>query len=261
MCPTICDTRPAAPRGPGPSLAPAGSSLAPAGSSLAPENWRGPPRSRGADIGSGAGPFSGPSPEAQTQMRAIGAGWLLTFTDLAALLLALFILILSMRTPPSFEGVLTARDRALRPAQASPRAPRLRLEPIRDTDYLGTILFNALKQTAAGQQVRMRPTSEGLLLRAPLDLWTATGGGPLDDVSAALDRVARGLQIRVHVPAGLRGAGLGGEARGEAFGIGLAFARRLRETGFTGAVAVLLGPPARGTGWTIDLVVDDHGTE
>ncbi len=193
-------------------------------------------------------------------MPAARQAWLITFADLLALLLALFVLLQSFRVPSPSGSRLLPEDRVAGPLE-SMGEPRLRLQAPQHTDYLGTILFTALRNGEAGRQIDLRLTPGALLMRAPLEVWTGgqSGREPLRDVAGILQRVTEELTVRVHVPTALRGAGMTRQVRLEALDIGDRFAARLRAAGFQGRVAVVLGPPGGQVGWTLDIVMDRYG--
>ncbi len=185
---------------------------------------------------------------------------MVTFADLLALLLALFVLLQTFRAgAPS--GPRPMGEIRLAGPTAAPDGPRLRLQAPAQTDYLGTVLFTALRNGPAGRLIDLRLVPGALLLRAPLAVWTGTRGGrePLRDVAGVLQRVVDGLTVRVHLPTALRGPGLDRRLRLEALEVGERFAGRLRAAGFRGRIAVVLGPPGGAAGWTLDILVDRDG--
>ncbi len=186
--------------------------------------------------------------------------WLVVFADLLALLIALFVLILSTRTPPVLTPPRNGGAEDAPVLEAIRKPPSLRLSPVTDTDYLGPVLFNALSEAGLSRVVETRLLRNGVLLRARLSAWTRGPAGqePARDVVAVLERLGNRVDLRIHVPTSLRGSGLSALTREQALVQGRSFARRLQGMGLTRNLTVLLGSTGDGGDWLVDIIVVRH---
>lgn len=117
--------------------------------------------------------------------RSADARWLITFADLAAVMVAFFVLLFSMAEVDSdkWEGATTAFDRQFRiseatvtprPVESSNITQRVE-EPALDLRYLELLIGQQLKEHEVLQDVRMAVSADRLALDFPGELVFASG--------------------------------------------------------------------------------------
>ncbi len=174
--------------------------------------------------------------------RAAGQAWLMTFTDLVALMLAFFVLLFSMSQieQGKWQGLVDALASDL---NTLPKAEEVKpaveyhpeeeaLVPGADLDYLTPVLREQIAAHSLLGQARIHRTAERLVISLPVGLLYGDGAAvPAPravELGAALVSVLRNLDNTIEVEAHLEGAGAAGARRA---GWELALARA---TAFTG---------------------------
>ncbi|MCC6471169.1 MAG: flagellar motor protein MotB [Alphaproteobacteria bacterium] len=184
-----------------------------------------------------------PAPNASGMLKG---GWLLTLTDCILLLLAFFVMLVSMSSVKNerwreFSASLAG---ALRPITAYDPRPFPRpfalsdaSAGIRDVDYMAVLLANTVARERALAGFALARTAEGLAIRPPADVWQGDGVGPAGQAAAAmlaerLRLVENELIVRV---------GVAPDSAGWARAMlrGVALADGLRRGGYPRAIAVL----------------------
>ncbi len=205
-----------------------------------------------------------------------GASWLVSFADLLAILLAIFILIHSVQTDEVSAGGDNGGETG--PRTAEPPGPVLRLDYGTDTDYLSSLLGNALDDLGLADRVELVVLSREVLIRAPLDVWTDGVGPdlrlpgravrpmaetPLGALAGFLGRLSNRVDLRIHPRTGLRGGRLPAQAREETLKRGLRAADLMMSAGLAHPPGVVIASGGEGEAlkWVLDVVVDRHGRE
>ena len=128
----------------------------------------------------------------QSQEPAInGRAWMITFTDLVALLLAFFVLLFSMSSvrPDSWRVAIDSLSRTLNPTRVDKAVPSAvpfnigTTFPKRgsDLDYLATVLNEALREDALLSSTRIIRSADRLIVALPGDLLFANGRAELSE--------------------------------------------------------------------------------
>lgn len=156
-----------------------------------------------------AGPASWNAP----RKGGSAGGWMVTFTDLVALLLTFFVMIFAMSTVQvnDWQNLTKSLRRELSSVVGTPTAtPTLQLDaptaeraPGTDLDYLFELLQGQLRETPALDQARMRLGDGRLYVSLPADLLFGTGSHRLTDPAAeavfAIGGVLRNLTNEIEV--------------------------------------------------------------
>lgn len=191
----------------------------------------------------------------QRRGRGSGGGnaWMVTFTDLIALLIAFFVLIFSMSQvePRRWDGLVRALSRDLNTVEATEsRRPVLEFQvpdetrrPGIDLDYLETLLRDQLAENATLAQARLLRRSDHVALALPALSTTESGALASDArneaVIHALGGLLRNLDNRVEIVSRVD-ADASGDAPIErltrALARGLDVSARLRAAGYGGAL-------------------------
>lgn len=172
-----------------------------------------PPSSKSADEEDGA-MTEGPAVIGGSRRRGDSTGaWMVTFTDLVALLLTFFVMIFAMSTVKvaDWQSLTESLRRQLSSVVGTPTAtPSMRLDvptaeraPGTDLDYLFELLRGQLRGTPPLDQARMRLEEGQLYVSLPSDLLFRPGGYDLTDEAAeavfAIGGVLRNLSNMIEV--------------------------------------------------------------
>lgn len=124
---------------------------------------------------------------------ASNQAWMITFADLAALLLTFFVLLVSMSTVsvPTWEAIVDSLKQELNPALSS----RILIEgaPFRsatvfvpqavDLDYLNTLIFDKISEDPILANAILTRRPGGLVVSLPADTLFAAGSADLTDLA------------------------------------------------------------------------------
>jgi chemotaxis protein MotB len=139
--------------------------------------------------------------------------WLLTFTDLAALMLTFFVLLFSMSTIKDsdwqnlIDSLSPRLDRLQQVTVALPQSEKaaeaVERAPGSDLDYLAAVLQEQMRADALLQQVRVTHESHRLVISVPGDLLFASGSTELgaagEKAVFALSSVLRNLRNVIEI--------------------------------------------------------------
>ena len=189
-----------------------------------------------------------------------GAGnpaWLLTFTDLTALLLAFFVLLLSMTRldVETWEAITQSLTRELNPAQwraLNEGGANLGVEEIfvsraANLDYLGALMTEKVRDHPVLSRVRLTRLDDRLVLSLPGDLVFEPGQAALSpqglDAAAALAEILNLIGNRVEIAGHTDPGPVATDAFPSNWELSLARAMAmsdaLRGAGYEGAIAAL----------------------
>ncbi len=194
----------------------------------------------------------------------VSAGWMVTFVDLLGLLIGMFVLTLSMLDPQRL------------PISDHPAFSTFREQdgPATNTDYLGTVLRNALNREEEADRVAVQLQKDHIVLRSSLDRWLADRIGPdgtepaalLRDLSGVLGRLNNHIYIVAHMEEETGQPGPSLNLQIAVLTKGLSVADRLTAYGLSSRIPVLLGTEmGQGEDWDgtdgplIDIIVLRHG--
>lgn len=221
--------------------------------------------------------------------RGAGQAWLMTFTDLVALMLAFFVLLFSMsqieqRKWQGLVEALTSDLDALHKVEDVMPAVEYHPEeeavvPGAELDYLTPVLREQIAAHSLLAQARIHRGAERLVISLPAELLYDAGAGvptpQAVELGAALVSVLRHLGNTIEVEAHLEGAGA---ARAQRAGWELALARAtaftgiLTRAGYSGRIVAraaapdgpagdLTGFPAAGRSARLDIVIHEFAQE
>lgn len=116
--------------------------------------------------------------------------WLISFTDIIALMLTFFVMIFAMSNPKTeaWSHLVTSLGSEFRKAQGGPAGSGAHshaeisgkaIEKGVDTSYLGAVLYNMLEKHSELSQIRLTTTKDKLILSLPHDLIFETGSAKL----------------------------------------------------------------------------------
>lgn len=123
--------------------------------------------------------------KSSVRRRGADARWLITFADLAAVMVAFFVLLFSMAEVDSdkWEGATTSFDRQFRisestvtprPVESANITQRVK-EPALDLHYLERVVSEQLKEQEVLRDIRMAVSADRLVLDFPGELMFANG--------------------------------------------------------------------------------------
>ncbi len=166
--------------------------------------------SGGPDTGPGlpVAPFIAPA-----RRRGASQAWLLTFTDLIALMITFFVMIFAMSTVKTSDWQSLSdslRERLNTVFEPRPAAPMLRLDmpdsevtPGADLDYVAQVLSAQLRESQALADSVVRREGDRVFLSMPADMLFATGAYALSESAARavfnLGGVLRNFSNRIAV--------------------------------------------------------------
>ena len=141
--------------------------------------------------------------------------WMITFTDLAALLLAFFVLLFSMSTvrPDSWQNAVDSLSRTLSPTRVDNAVPSAvpfnigTTSPIRasNLDYLATVLREAMREDTLLSHGSVLRSEEQLVLVLPGDLLFESGRSELPASAVRSLAVLGGVLGNVENQIGIHG--------------------------------------------------------
>ncbi len=190
----------------------------------------------------------------------ISRSWLLTFSDVVALLLTFFVMMYAMNRVDTsrYRNVVDSLSRTLNP-QVEPYAPQADAErssaglsPRRAADlaYLATLLAEKSREGEALAQVRLTLMEDRLVIALPADLLFSTGSAALGDSAYAalyalggvLGTIGNSISVEGHTDPEPIVNGTYGSNRALSLARALAVADALHELGYARDI------PAKGLG-------------
>ncbi len=150
----------------------------------------------------------------QRSETVVNTGWLVTFTDLAILVLAFFVLLFSMSTirEDHWNALVSTLAQSLDPSNDRARQrvtaeltidSKIETEAI-DLEYLASVLEEKMRQDAALGRSVLRRLDDRLVISLPSDVFFAAGGAELDSagrealfvLSGTLDTIANRVDVQ-----------------------------------------------------------------
>lgn len=150
---------------------------------------------------------------AQSRRNVIGRRiWMVTFTDLASLMTAFFIMIFAMSSleETRWQAAVDSLNRSLQPVRQSERVPtaadsieRGAVRPATALDYLAGVLARTLPEEPSLARVTLERREDALVITLPADdLLAADGAAPaLAAISGVLRNIENPVVVTAHVAA------------------------------------------------------------
>lgn len=191
----------------------------------------------------------------QPARRQSGNVWMVTFTDLVALMLTFFVMVFAMRDVEEdtwqtiTNSFVTALDTMQETQVTSPRfdidIERVVTAEGKDLDYLFAVIENLLDQENLAASAVLEPRAAGVAIRAQRRNLLATEEQALSDegrsllfhLAGVLRNLPNALELVVEVP-GRAGEDAGAEPWAEALRIGGLLADGLAESGYVAPVDI-----------------------
>lgn len=209
---------------------------------------------------------------------AAGQAWLVTFTDLMALLLAFFVLLFSMSQiqQSKWQGLVQALASDLNAQRKVENAkPALDYQPAEeapvpgaDLDYLTPIIREQIAAHPLLARATIHRAAERLVISLPVELLfgagTAMPAPQAIEFGSALVSVLRNINNSVEVEARLERDGAARSPRANwelALARAVAFTGFLTETGYTGRIVARAVSPPTSQAARLDIVIHESEQE
>ncbi len=197
----------------------------------------------------------GPGPTQVTRPRGGSSAWMVTFTDLVALLLTFFVMVFAMRDVEEdtwqtiTNSFVTALDTMEEVQVTTPRfdidIERVARTEGEDLDYLFAVIENLLDQESLTASARLQPSPTGVAIRSQRASLLAEDGEALSEqgrallfnLAGVLRNLPNALELIVEVP-GRPGLDPRADAWAEALRIGGLLAEGLAESGYGARVDI-----------------------